>query len=117
MNIKPHYSPSMRRGDTLYVSGQLPIDPLTGVHCRGDIRQQTRKALENLLRQTTLAGGSMSDIVKTTAFITAIDHWDDVNSVYAEFFGELRPSRSIVAVKELHFGFLVEIEGVAVLKE
>ncbi len=116
-NIKAHYSPAViaPKGETMYISGQLPINPITREFNKGDIREQTLIALENMEKLVVHAGGSKKDIVKTTCFITDIEHWDIVDDVYSEFFGEHKPSRSIITVKEIHFGFLVEIEGIAII--
>jgi 2-iminobutanoate/2-iminopropanoate deaminase len=93
-----HYSQAIVHGDLIFVAGQLAITA-TGEKLNGPIEQQTLQAL------------------KTTVFISDIDLWGKVNTVYAEFFGNHRPARSIVPVKELHYGFLIEIEAIAVKKQ
>lgn len=110
--IAPHYSPSVRWGDLLFVSGQLPL-----VHGSttpsGDFGAQTRQALSNLFDVLRSAGSGPGDVLKVTAFITGIEHWAEFNRVYAEMFGEHRPARSVVPVQPLHFGCLIEIEAIA----
>lgn len=115
--INAHYSPAVMTtdGKTIYVSGQLPIDPVTREMCTGDIREQTREALKNVETIIAQAGAGKDDIVRTTAYIDSIENWDAVNDIYAEFFGDRKPSRTIVCVKEIHFGLKVEIDAIAEL--
>lgn len=115
--INAHYSPAVMTTDekTIYVSGQLPIDPVTRNMCTGDIREQTREALKNVETIIAQAGARKDNIIRTTVYIDSIDNWDVVNDVYAEFFGNRKPSRTIVCVKEIHFGLKVEIDAVAEL--
>lgn len=110
-----HYSAAVREGNWMYISGQLPLNPATREPCEGDVCAQTRKALENLEALIKQEGGDRNCVVRTTAYITRMEDWAAVNAVYREFFGEHRPARTIAAVSEIHFGFLVEIDGVAVL--
>ena len=108
-----HYSMAVKDGNEIYISGQLPVDPFTGRHCQGSVKQQARQALENFHNVLTAAGARISDVVKVVVYITDISMWDEVNEVYSDFFGEHYPARSIVPVKPLHYGFLIEIEGIA----
>lgn len=112
-----HYSAAVREGNTLYISGQLPLDPVSRKHCEGGIREQTLQALHNLEALVVQEGGSRNDILRTTAYVANMSDWGAVNDVYREFFGEHKPARTIAAVPEIHFGFLVEIDGIAVLHE
>lgn len=112
-----HYSAAVRCGHTLYLSGQLPLDPVTREPCRGNAKDQTLRALQNIERLSQQEFGDKGRIVRTTAYITGIDLWEDVNEAYAEFFGDYRPARTIVSVQEIHYGFLVEIESIIVLEE
>lgn len=116
--INAHYSPAVLSSDgkTVYVSGQLPIDPVTREMCQGNIKEQTRKALENVEKIISQAGGNKESILRTTAYIDKIENWDAVNEIYAEFFGERKPARTIVCVNQIHFGMKVEIEAVAEVK-
>lgn len=113
--INAHYSPAVitTDGKAIYVSGQLPIDPVTRSICEGDIVEQTREALKNVETIIAQAGAGKENIVRTTAYIDSMDNWDAVNDVYAEFFGDRKPARTIVCVKEIHFGLKVEIDAVA----
>ena len=110
-----HYSQAMVHGDTIYISGQLPIDPQTGEKRLGSIEEQTEQVLKNLTGILTAANSELNRVVKTTVYISDIRLWDRVNAVYSEFFGEHRPARAVVPTKELHFGFQIELEAIAVL--
>lgn len=109
-----HYTQAIKSGHLLFLSGQLPINA-QGLKVTGDIRQQVRQVLENLIAITTAAGGNKNSIIKTTVYITKIEYWPMVNEVYQEVFGNHRPARAIVPVPELHYGFEVEIEGISEL--
>ena len=107
------YSQAIQVGNLVYTSGQIPIDPATGVFAEGGIKEQTRQALLNVKAILEETGLSMNDIVKTTVFMADMNDFADMNAVYAEFFTEPYPARSAVAVKTLPKGALVEIEVVA----
>ena len=107
------YSQAIKVGNLLYTSGQIPIDPATGVFVEGGIREQTRQSLLNVKAILEAAGLTMSDVVKTTVFMADMNDFADMNAVYAEFFAEPYPARSAVAVKTLPKGALVEIEVIA----
>lgn len=108
-----HYSQGVVHAGTLYVSGQLPVEPGTGERKLGSIEEQTRQALENMAAIVRAAGGGLEDVVKVTLYVSDIELWGRVNAVYSVFFGEHRPARAVVPTKELHFGFQIEIEAVA----
>lgn len=110
-----HYSQGIVHEGLVYVSGQLPVDPSTGERQTGTIEEQTRLALENVAGVLRAAGSDPSQVLKCTVYVANIDLWDRVNTVYAEFFGAHRPARAVVPTKDLHFGFLIEIEAVAAL--
>lgn len=108
------YSQAIQAGDTVYVSGQLPIDPATGQFAEGDIRDLTRQSLLNVQHILESVGLSMAHVVKTTVFLADMNDFVGMNEVYAEFFAAPFPARSAVAVKTLPKGASVEIECVAV---
>ena len=108
------YSQAIQVGSFVYTSGQIPIDPATGVVVEGGIKEQARQSLANVKAILTEAGLSMSSVVKTTVFLADMNDFADMNAVYAEFFTEPYPARSAVAVKTLPKGASVEIEVVAV---
>ena len=107
------YSQAIQMGNLVYTSGQIPIDPATGVFVEGGIKEQTRQSLLNVKAILEEAGLTMGDVVKTTVFMNDMNDFPDMNAVYAEFFTEPYPARSAVAVKTLPKGALVEIEVVA----
>ena len=109
------YSQAIQVENLLYTSGQIPIDPATGVFVEGGIKEQTRQSLMNVKAVLEEAGLKMGNVVKTTVFMADMNDFADMNSVYAEFFTEPYPARSAVAVKTLPKGALVEIEVVAAL--
>jgi 2-iminobutanoate/2-iminopropanoate deaminase len=110
-----HYEQARVHEDIVYVSGQLPVDPVDGQRHDGSIEEQTHKALENVAAILRAAGSDLDHVLKTTVYVSDITLWDRVNEVYASFFGEHRPARAVVPTRELHHGFKVEIEAVAVL--
>lgn len=107
------YSQAVQAGNLLFVSGQIPIDPATGVFAGADITTQTRQSLTNLRAILEAAGYSCADVVKTTVLLADMADFAAMNAVYAEFFPENCPARAAFAVKELPRGALVEIEAVA----
>jgi 2-iminobutanoate/2-iminopropanoate deaminase len=107
------YSQAIQVGNLVYTSGQIPIDPATGMFVEGGIKEQTRQSLLNVKAILEEAGLTMNDVVKTTVFMADMNDFADMNAVYAEFFSEPYPTRSAVAVKTLPKGALVEIEVVA----
>jgi 2-iminobutanoate/2-iminopropanoate deaminase len=110
-----HYSQAIVAGNMIFVSGQIPVVPLTGDKVTGNISDQTHQALNNLLNIIKAAGGDINTVVRTTIYITDINDWEEVNRVYADFFGSSQPARSIVEVSNLYHGFKVEIEATALL--
>lgn len=108
-----HYSPAIVHAGVVYVSGQLPIDPVTGEHCTGSIEDQTRQVLRNLERILLAAGSSRERVLQTTVYTSNVEAWSQINAVYAEFFGEHRPARAVVPTPPLHYGFLIELAAIA----
>ena len=107
------YSQAIQVENFVYASGQIPIDPATGVLVEGGIKEQTRQSLLNVQAILKEAGLTTGNVVKTTVFIADMNDFADMNAVYAEFFSEPYPARSAVAVKTLPKGALIEIEVVA----
>ena len=108
------YSQGIKAGKTIYVSGQIPIDPATGEFAGQDIETQTRQSLTNIKNILKEAGADMSDVVKTTVLLKDIADFAAMNKVYAEFFTEPYPARAAFQVAAIPKGALVEIEAVAV---
>lgn len=110
-----HYEQARVHDGVIYVSGQLPIDPVDADRHFDSIEDQTRQALRNVEAILHAAGSGLDHVLKTTVYIADIGLWDRVNAVYAGIFGDHRPARAVVPTRELHHGFQVEIEAVAVL--
>ena len=108
------YSQAIQAGNTIYVSGQLPIDPATGAFAGDEIKAQTRQSLTNMKNILIEAGTDMSAVVKTTVLLANIADFAAMNEVYAEFFTAPYPARAAFQVACLPKNALVEIECVAV---
>ncbi len=111
-----HYAQAIVHDGLVYVSGQLGVDPETGEKRLGSVEDQTEQALHNVAAVIRAAGTDIDRVLKTTVYVADIALWDRVNAVYAEFFGPHRPARAVVPTRELHHGFLVEIEAIAALE-
>ena len=104
------YSQAVRVGSTVYISGQIPLDPATGALVTGDMESQVRRVFENLKAIATAAGGSLADSVKLTIYLTDLAHFALVNKVMAEYFPEPYPARAAVGVASLPRGATVEAD-------
>lgn len=110
------YSPAVRVGNTLYVSGQIARDPNNRIVGEGDIEAQTRRVYVNLRAVLEAAGGSLRDIVKTTTFLTDRGHFEAWRRVRDELFEAPYPASTLVVVESLSYPeYLVEVEAIAVL--
>lgn len=109
------YSQAVRCGDTVYFSGQIPLDPDTMEVVSGDIKAQVRRVFDNLAMVADAAGGSLADFVKLNIYLTDLTHFPVVNQVMAEYFNEPYPARAALGVAALPKDVGVEIEGVMVL--
>ncbi len=108
--------PGYRAGDTIYVSGQLPLGQGGKLVGRGDIAAQTRQVLENIQQIVEAGGGKVTDIVKVNIYVANMAHFEAVNTEYAAFFGEHRPARATVEARLAGPDFLVEMEAIAVVQ-
>jgi 2-iminobutanoate/2-iminopropanoate deaminase len=115
--IKPlgPYTPAIRAGNLLFVSGQIGIDPATGKLAPGGVAAEAKQLLENLRGLVTAGGSSLDRVVKTTIFLTKIADFAAVNEVYAQYFPSEPPARSTIQVVALPGGALVEIEATATI--
>lgn len=109
-----HYSHAKRFGDLVFTSGQLPVRPDGSHTADRPFEEQARQALGNMLAALRAAGATPQDILKVTVYIVGVELWPRFNAVYAEVMGEAKPARTVVPVPELHYGYLVEIDAVAV---
>ena len=108
-----HYSQAVVHNGLVFVAGQLPIDPKTGKKLTGPIEQQTEQCLMNVAAILKASGSDLSRVLRMTIYVSDMEHWPAVNTVYARVMGEHRPARAIVPVNELHYGFKIEIETTA----
>ena len=104
------YSQAVREGQTVYVSGQIPLDPATGTLVSGDIDAEIRRVFDNLAAIARAAGGSLRNAVKVNVFLTDLAHFATVNSIMVEYFPEPWPARAAVGVAQLPRGARVEVE-------
>jgi 2-iminobutanoate/2-iminopropanoate deaminase len=107
------YSQAIRSGELLFTSGQIPLDPATGVMIDGDVAAQTRRVMENLSAVLGAAGAGFADVVKTTIFLLDLADFNAVNAVYGAHFTSAPPARSTVQVARLPRDARVEIEMIA----
>lgn len=107
------YSPAVRAGDFIFVSGQGPIDPEKDQFSFGDIKHETRLTLNNIRRILEGCGASMADVVKCSVFLLDGKDFGAMNEVYSEFFGEHKPARTTVEVRFANREMKVEIDAVA----
>jgi reactive intermediate/imine deaminase len=109
------YSQAVRAGNTVYFSGQIPLDPATGEVVAGDITDQARRAFDNLKAVAIAAGGSLDDIVRVGLYVTDLGEFAQVNAVMAEYFASPYPARSTIEVPALPKGVRFEVDAVMVL--
>jgi reactive intermediate/imine deaminase len=108
------YSQAVRAGATVYLSGQIPLDPASGELVGGDMEVQVRRVFENLKAVAEAAGSDLAHVVKLTVYLTDLSHFALVNRVMAEFFAQPYPARAAVGVAALPRGAAVEVDGILV---
>lgn len=108
-----HYSAAVSYGDTVLISGQLPITPDGTALAGQEFAIQAHQALDNFLAVAETAGANIEDILKVSAYIVGVENWPSFNQIFAERMGNHRPARAVIPVPELHYGCLIEVEGVA----
>lgn len=109
------YSQAISAGNVIYASGQIPLDPATGVMVPGGIKEQTGRVLLNLQAVLEAAGASLDNVVKTTVYLSDMAQFADMNEVYATFFTGKPPARATVQAAALPKNALVEIDAIAIL--
>jgi 2-iminobutanoate/2-iminopropanoate deaminase len=109
------YSQAVRAGGMLFLSGQIPLDPVTGQIVTGDIAAQTQRVMENLRQVLAAAGCGFEDVVRTTIYLVDLTHFAIVNEVYGRAFGAPYPARATVQVSALPRGAQVEIDAIAIV--
>ncbi len=109
------YSQAVRVGDTVYLSGQIPLDPASGALVEGEFADQVRRVFDNLSAVAQAAGGELSDVAKLNIYLVDLAHFPVVNEVMAEYFDQPYPARAAVGVAALPKGAAVEADAIMVL--
>lgn len=108
-----HYSQAVEHNGLVYVAGQLGIDPKRPGHTPDDIELQTEQTLRNVANILVAGGSDLSRVLSMTIYISDISDWARVNGIYAKIMGAHKPARAVIPVKDLHYGFGIEIQCVA----
>ena len=111
-----HYSQATVHNGLVFVAGQLSIDPATGQHLLGSIEEQTEQTLKNVGAILEASGSDFNHVLKMTVYVSDIKYWGAVNEIYKKFLGEHRPARAVIPTRDLHHGFLIEIDAIAAVK-
>jgi 2-iminobutanoate/2-iminopropanoate deaminase len=109
------YSPAIRAGNLLFISGQIPIDPATGALVEGDMATQTDRVMKNLTVLLEAAGAGFSHVVRTTVFISDMNEFAAMNEVYGKYVVDPPPARATVQVARLPRDVKIEIDAIAVI--
>jgi reactive intermediate/imine deaminase len=118
-NDAPHaigpYSQAVRAGNLVFLSGQIPLDPVSGEIVAGDFAVQARRVFDNLKAVLAAAGATFAHVTRATVYLTDLGNFQTLNGIYAEYFGAHKPARSTVGVASLPRGAAVEIDLIAVV--
>lgn len=109
------YSQAIQSANTVYLSGQIPLDPVTMKLCSDDVKLQITQVFENLLAVCEAAGGSLANIVKLNVYLTNLTHFSLINEAMSRYFAAPYPARAVIEVSALPRGAQVEIDGIMVL--
>lgn len=109
-----HYSQAVAYNGLVFISGILPITTTGEKLTDATVAEQTLQVLANLDAILQAAGSQREDVLKVTVFVSSVEAWGTVNQLYAQFFGNHRPARSVVPVSTLHYGLQIELEAIAV---
>ena len=112
-NAAGHYSQAIVHNGVVYVAGQLPIDPKDRNKPVGSIEEQTEQTLRNVEAILTAAGSGLDRVLQMTIYVSDISLWGGVNTAYSRIMGSHKPARAVVPVKELHYGYQIEIQAIA----
>ncbi len=110
-----HYALAIVEKENVYISGQFSRDPMTGELKAGTIEEETMQVLQNIERILKYVGSDISKVLKASIYIEDLSLWARVNDMYSKFFGDNFHARTILAVKELHYGFKLEMDVIAAL--
>ena len=108
-----HYSHAIVHNGVVYVAGQLPIDPKDKNRPVGSIEEQTERTLRNVEAILVAAGSGLDRVLQMTIYISDIELWGGVNTAYSRVMGSHKPARAVVPVKDLHYGYQIEIQAIA----
>src|ERR1700737_1493860 len=108
------YSQAVRSGNTIYLSGQIPLDPVSGNLVEGDFAAQARRVFDNLRAVLRAAGAAFRNVTRATVYLTDLGNFQTLNTIYGQYFGDHKPARSTVGVSQLPRGAAVEIDLIAV---
>lgn len=112
-----HYSQAVVHGGIVYVAGQLPLVPGEPEKKLASFEDQARRVIDNVIAILEEAGSGASEILKATVYITDVSHWPAFNAIYAEKLGTHKPARTVVPVAALHYGYLVEMDAIAAVRD
>ncbi|HSB54680.1 MAG TPA: RidA family protein [Gemmatimonadales bacterium] len=112
-----HYSQAIVHNGLVYVAGQLPINPASKSRDVGTIEEQTRQVLANVGAILDAAGSGLDRVLQMTVYVSDIELWGRFNTVYTEIMGNHRPARAVVPVNGLHYGYQVEVQAIAAVRE
>jgi len=112
-----HYAQAIEHNGTVYISGLLPVDPKSNEKHVGSIEEQTERVLSNMDAILKAANSSKDKVLKVTIYISDMSLWDRVNTIYAGYFKNHKPARAVIPTKELHYGFQIEIEAIAIVND
>ncbi len=108
-----HYSQAIRHNGLVFVSGQLPLDPVSKEVVEGGIEPQMRQVMSNISAILEASGSGLDNILKATIYIPDSSYWPEINRVYADCMGDHKPARAVIPCGDLHYGVLVEMEVIA----
>jgi len=107
------YSQAIKIGNSLFISGQIPVDPKSGELVEGDIRAQTHQVLKNIKAIVEAAGGTLNNVIKVTVYLDDMDDFAEMNEVYSQYFSESKLARTTIEVSRLPKNVKIEIEAIA----
>ncbi len=110
-----HYSQAVVYQGLVYVSGQLPLDPVSGTLVSADLEEQVRQTIRNVEAILHAAGSDLAYVLKTHIYIADVRYWPEVNRVYAAYFRDHKPARAVIPCGELHYGALLEMDVIAAM--